>query len=60
MSANAADVASPEVRERLLEAWRGEVEAGRIYELIAARMPPREAEVLRRMAEAEAASSAAA
>jgi vacuolar iron transporter family protein len=54
MSANAADVAPPEVRERLLEAWRGEVAAGRVYELIAARMPPREAEVLRRMAKAEA------
>jgi len=53
MSANAVDVA-PEVRDRLLEAWRGEVEAGRVYELIAARMPPREAEVLRRMAKAEA------
>ena len=52
MSANAGDV-SPEVRDRLLEAWRGEVEAGRVYELIAARMPPREAEVLRRMAKAE-------
>jgi VIT1/CCC1 family predicted Fe2+/Mn2+ transporter len=54
MSANAADAAPPEVRERLLEAWRGEVQAGRVYELIAARMPPREAEVLRRMAKAEA------
>jgi vacuolar iron transporter family protein len=52
MSANAADV-SPEVHDRLLEAWRGEVEAGRVYELIAARMSPREAEVLRRMANAE-------
>jgi vacuolar iron transporter family protein len=54
MSANLADVARPEVRERLLEAWRGEVEAGRVYELIAARMPPREADILRRMANAEA------
>jgi len=53
MSANAADV-SPEVRDRLLEAWHGEVEAGRVYELIAARMPPREAEILRRLAQAEA------
>jgi vacuolar iron transporter family protein len=46
--------ASPEVRERLLHAWRGEVEAGAVYELIAQRMPEREAAVLRRMAEAEA------
>jgi VIT1/CCC1 family predicted Fe2+/Mn2+ transporter/rubrerythrin len=52
MSANAA-VVRPEVRERLLEAWRGEVEAGRVYELIAERMPPREAEILQRMAKAE-------
>jgi VIT1/CCC1 family predicted Fe2+/Mn2+ transporter/ferritin-like protein len=44
---------SDEVRERLLKAWRGEVEAGAVYELIARRMPDREAEILRRMAEAE-------
>jgi len=42
-----------QVRERLLEAWRGEIIAGRVYELIAARMPEREAEILGRMAEAE-------
>jgi VIT1/CCC1 family predicted Fe2+/Mn2+ transporter/rubrerythrin len=42
-----------QVRERLLEAWRGEIVAGRVYELIAARMPEREAEILGRMAEAE-------
>ncbi|MBV9801595.1 MAG: VIT1/CCC1 transporter family protein [Solirubrobacterales bacterium] len=42
-----------QVRERLLEAWRGEIVAGRVYELIAERMPDREAEILRRMAEAE-------
>jgi vacuolar iron transporter family protein len=42
-----------EVRERLLEAWRGEIVAGRVYELIASRMPEREAEILRRMAQAE-------
>ncbi|MBV9606506.1 MAG: VIT1/CCC1 transporter family protein [Solirubrobacterales bacterium] len=42
-----------EVRERLLEAWRGEIVAGRVYELIAERMPEREAEILGRMAEAE-------
>jgi vacuolar iron transporter family protein len=41
------------VRERLLEAWRGEIIAGRVYELIAQRMPEREADILRRMAEAE-------
>ena len=46
--------ASPDVRERLLRAWRGEVEAGAVYELIARRMPEREAAILRRMAEAEA------
>src|SRR5690349_902634 len=45
---------SPEVRERLLKAWRGEIVAGSVYELIAGRMPDREAAILRRMAEAEA------
>ncbi len=44
---------SPEVRERLLTAWRGEILAGAVYELIAQRMPQREADILRRMAEAE-------
>jgi rubrerythrin len=43
------------VRARLLEAWRGEIVAGAVYELIARRMPEREAEILRRMAEAEGA-----
>ncbi len=52
MSPSTADV-SPEVRERLLEAWRGEVVAGRVYDLIAERMPAREADILRRMADAE-------
>jgi vacuolar iron transporter family protein len=52
MSAGTSDV-DPEVRERLLKAWRGEIEAGSVYELIAARMPEREADILRRMAEAE-------
>ena len=42
-----------QVRERLLQAWQGEILAGRVYELIAARMPEREADILRRMAEAE-------
>jgi vacuolar iron transporter family protein len=45
---------SSEVRERLLTAWRGEIVAGRVYELIAQRMPEREGEILRRMAAAEA------
>jgi len=44
---------SAEVRDRLLRAWRGEIEAGRMYELIAKRLPDREAEILRRMAQAE-------
>ena len=43
-----------EVTDRLLQAWRGEIVAGRMYELIAARLPDREAEILRRMAAAEA------
>jgi VIT1/CCC1 family predicted Fe2+/Mn2+ transporter/ferritin-like protein len=45
--------ASNEVRARLLKAWGGEITAGSMYELIAARLPPREAEIMRRMAEAE-------
>ncbi len=52
MSAATTDVDS-EVRERLLQAWRGEIVAGRMYEEIAARMPEREADILRRMAAAE-------
>jgi VIT1/CCC1 family predicted Fe2+/Mn2+ transporter len=46
--------ASPEVRERLLKAWRGEIEARASYELIARRLPAREAEIMGRMADAEA------
>ncbi len=42
-----------EVRERLLTAWRGEILAGAVYELIARRLDEREADILRRMAEAE-------
>lgn len=42
-----------EVRERLLTAWRGEILAGAVYELIARRLDDREADILRRMAEAE-------
>jgi VIT1/CCC1 family predicted Fe2+/Mn2+ transporter len=52
MSASVTD-ADSQVRERLLQAWRGEIVAGRVYEIIADRMPAREAEILRRMAEAE-------
>ena len=46
--------ATAEVRERLLKAWRGEIEARATYELIARRLPPREAEIMGRMADAEA------
>jgi VIT1/CCC1 family predicted Fe2+/Mn2+ transporter/rubrerythrin len=42
-----------DAEERLLKAWRGEILAGSVYELIARRMPEREGEILRRMAEAE-------
>jgi len=45
--------ASNEARERLLKAWRGEIVAGGRYELIAARLPAREAEIMRKMAAAE-------
>jgi len=39
---------------RLFEAWRGEVEAGAVYELIARREhDPQRAEILRKMSEAE-------
>ncbi len=44
---------TPEARDRLLKAWRGEIVAGSVYELIAKRMDEREADILRRMAEAE-------
>jgi vacuolar iron transporter family protein len=42
-----------DARARLLQAWRGEIIAGASYDLIARRMPEREAKILRRMAEAE-------
>src|SRR2546423_6269290 len=42
-----------EVRDRRLKAWRGEIEAGAVYELIARRLDERRADILRRMAEAE-------
>jgi VIT1/CCC1 family predicted Fe2+/Mn2+ transporter/ferritin-like protein len=44
---------SDEVRDRLLKAWKGEIIAGSVYDLIAQRMPEREAQILQRMAEAE-------
>jgi rubrerythrin len=44
---------APEAEQRLLKAWRGEILAGSVYELIARRMPDREGEILRRMAQAE-------
>jgi VIT1/CCC1 family predicted Fe2+/Mn2+ transporter/rubrerythrin len=44
-----------EAIERLLSAWRGEIQAGAVYELIARReKDPGRAEILRRMSEAEA------
>jgi vacuolar iron transporter family protein len=46
-------VVPDEVRERLLKAWRGEIEAGAVYELIALRLDDRRANIMRRMAEAE-------
>jgi VIT1/CCC1 family predicted Fe2+/Mn2+ transporter/rubrerythrin len=48
------ETTTPEARERLLQAWRGEIAAGKAYELIARRLPDREADILRRMAAAEA------
>jgi VIT1/CCC1 family predicted Fe2+/Mn2+ transporter/rubrerythrin len=41
------------LRARLLKAWRGEVLAARTYELIRRRLPAREADIVRRMAETE-------
>jgi VIT1/CCC1 family predicted Fe2+/Mn2+ transporter len=47
--------ADNDARERLLQAWRGEIVAGAVYNLIAAReRDPRRAVILRRLAEAEA------
>ncbi|MGH2913709.1 MAG: VIT1/CCC1 transporter family protein [Solirubrobacteraceae bacterium] len=43
-----------EAAQRLLTAWRGEILAGAVYELIARRLDEREAEIMRRMSEAEA------
>ncbi len=51
----ATDTTAPErdAGERLLSAWRGEIVAAAVYELIARRLPAPEAEILRRMAQAE-------
>jgi VIT1/CCC1 family predicted Fe2+/Mn2+ transporter/rubrerythrin len=46
--------APDEARQRLLTAWRGEILAGAVYDLIARRLDDREAEIMHRMAEAEA------
>ncbi len=44
-----------EARERLLKAWRGEIEARYVYEVLARReRDPRRADILRRIADAEA------
>lgn len=54
--ASGPETATPvpeEARQRLLDAWRGEILAGAVYHLIARRMPERQAEILRRMADAE-------
>lgn len=48
-----APPANADVRARLLSAWRGEIVAARTYELIAQRLPAREAGIVRRMAQAE-------
>ncbi len=44
----------PDAGDRLLQAWRGEIEAGAVYELIARReQDPERAKILRKMAAAE-------
>jgi VIT1/CCC1 family predicted Fe2+/Mn2+ transporter/rubrerythrin len=53
MSDSITATAPQEARDRLLKAWRGEILAGAVYELIAKRMSERDAAILRRMAEAE-------
>ena len=43
-----------EAEQRLLEAWRGEIQANKVYQALAAReKDPRRADILRRMGEAE-------
>jgi vacuolar iron transporter family protein len=54
MAEDTTEIAADEARNRLLKAWRGEIQAGKSYELIAERLPQREADILRRMAAAEA------
>jgi VIT1/CCC1 family predicted Fe2+/Mn2+ transporter/rubrerythrin len=50
-----ASVRSDEAVARLLEAWRGEVEAGAVYTILAERMrDPRRAQVIREIADGEA------
>lgn len=45
---------SSDPRKRLLDAWRGEIEARHVYEILARReKDPRRAEILRRIADAE-------
>jgi vacuolar iron transporter family protein len=51
--AHPVGVESDEARDRLLQAWRGEILAGAVYELIADRMSDRDASILRKMAQAE-------
>jgi VIT1/CCC1 family predicted Fe2+/Mn2+ transporter/rubrerythrin len=53
MSDSITATAPQQARDRLLKAWRGEILAGAVYELIAKRMSERDAAILRRMAEAE-------
>jgi VIT1/CCC1 family predicted Fe2+/Mn2+ transporter/rubrerythrin len=53
VSDSATTTVEGEVRDRLLQAWRGEILAGAVYELIAKRMSERDASILRRMAQAE-------
>ena len=48
-------MADPKVVDRLLTAWRGEIQARFVYEILARReQDPRRAEILRRIADAEA------
>jgi len=54
VNTTSGEQASPAVRERLIDAWRDEVEATIVYELIADReADPQRAAVLRRLAEVE-------
>jgi VIT1/CCC1 family predicted Fe2+/Mn2+ transporter len=55
MADRSSAIANPsvEVRARLLKAWKGEIQAGAVYGLIARRLDAREAEIMLRMADAE-------